>query len=146
MKLKYEWVSGEEYYERIKNFLYSIDEIMIPRISDRVSIDEYAMKLAVNAETIFIVDSLASRDIASCSIYTNREEAFISSIATHVKGLGSMLLMLIKKHINNKCIALQVSKKNCSAIKFYEKNDFFLVSKDDEWFSMRWFRYGKDIN
>lgn len=56
-----------------------IDAIMVPTLSERVCIWDYAGKLARLAETLYIVREEC--DIASCSVYCNSKVAFISSIA-----------------------------------------------------------------
>ena len=77
--LKYNWINGENACKRIQTFLVQIDDVIVPRLSDRVNIDEYALKLAVNAMNVFITEN--GIDLASCSVYCNKADAYISSIA-----------------------------------------------------------------
>lgn len=42
--LVYEWVHGIEYTNRILHFLYEIDAIMVPKLSERVEMASYAGK------------------------------------------------------------------------------------------------------
>ena len=79
-KLEYEWEIGIQYYNRIYQFLNEVDAIMLPPLSERVCISDYAEKLACLAETLFIVQD--GCDIASCSVYCNSETAFISTFPT----------------------------------------------------------------
>ena len=44
--LEYEWVKGVRYQNRIESFLNEIDAIMVPTLSERVCIWDYAGKLA----------------------------------------------------------------------------------------------------
>ena len=96
----YEWCNGIEYNKRIRTFLREVDDIIIPTLTNRVDIDGYACKLAFNADTIFIVKDAC--DIASCSIYCNLQDAFISSIAVKREflhtGIGTFMLNNVIEH------------------------------------------------
>ena len=135
-RLEYEWVSGVQYQNRIGLYLQEIDEIMIPTLSERVCIWEYAGKLARLAETLYIVQEEC--DIASCSVYCNSKVAFISSIAVKReflgKGIGSILMDEVKRHVREKkceSVQLEVYTQNTVAIKFYVKNGFTVLAEND---------------
>lgn len=134
-ELKYEWVNGEQYQDRIYQFLNEIDEIMIPSLSSRVCIFDYATKLAQLAETLYILDG--KRDIASCSVYCNSKIAFISSIAVKKeffgRGVGTVLITEVKKYVrakNCESIQLEVYTQNSVALKFYRKNGFTISEEN----------------
>lgn len=140
-ELVHEWCAGVEYVARIESFLREIEDIMIPALTNRVNIDAYSQKLAVNADTIFIVKD--SVDIASCSIYCNSENAFISSIAVKQEflhtGIGTFMLNNVIEHSRKKkCkkMLLKVHNNNFSAIHFYEKNGFCITEIADNWNTM----------
>ena len=133
-EIEYQWVKGIQYKDRICQFLNEIDSIMIPTLSERVYIADYAGKLAHLAETLFIVQK--GCDIASCSVYCNSEFAFITSIAVKKdflkQGIGTILMNEVKSHaISKGCesIQLEVYTQNSIALMFYEKNDFMVIEE-----------------
>lgn len=133
---KFEWINGIENSDRIYQFLNEIDAIMIPSLSERVCIGEYAWKLACRAETLFIVQN--DIDIASCSVYCNSEIAYISSIAVKKEfskqHVGTTLLDEVKRHVKvKKCVGIQleVYSENLIALKLYEKNGFIAVTNEE---------------
>ena len=138
--LQYEWIKGREYSGRIAVFLYEIDEIMIPTLSERLDISEYAEKLSERAETLFVTG-----DIASCSVYCNTESAFISSIAVKKKFLmqhiGTALMDEVKRYVRTKncrCIQLEVNMDNIPAQVFYKKSGFACIRTKDGWQRMEY--------
>lgn len=139
--LAYEWIHGKEYVDRICQFLFDIDEDMIPRLSPRVNIDEYAGKLAERAITLFVTSN--SCDIASCSVYCDTQNAFISSIAVKKEywrhHIGTRLINEVKAYVRKQgClrIRLEVYRDNIQAIGFYKKNGFQCVQETSQWFVM----------
>lgn len=137
----YIWVDGDEYCGRIQAFLEEIDEIMLPRLRGRVDIEKYAFKLSEKADTLFVVED--GIDIASCSIYCNKKEAFITSIAVKQqfmhRHIGTDMMKEIKQHAKEKecrAIQLKVHKENESALNFYKKNGFASKQKSGEWIAM----------
>ena len=137
-ELVHEWCAGVEYVARIESFLREIEDIMIPALTNRVDIDAYSQKLAANADTIFIVKD--SVDIASCSIYCNSEDAFISSIAVKQEffhnNIGTIMMKTVIEHSREKkCkrILLRVYSDNIRAIRFYKKNGFYITEALDNW-------------
>lgn len=143
-KLKYAWVCGEKYQGRVLEFLMDIDEIMIPCISERMNLEEYALKLSKRAETLFV--SIGDSDVASCSVYCNRDVAFISSIAVKKEfarqSVGMNMMHEVKAYVCYKgCgkIRLEVYEKNYGAIAYYRKNGFFCESRNGQWIIMECF-------
>ena len=127
--LEYEWVKGVRYQNRIESFLNEIDAIMVPTLSERVCIWDYAGKLARLAETLYIVREEC--DIASCSVYCNSKVAFISSIAVKRgflgQGIGSVLMDEVKRYVR-----LEVYTPNTIALKFYAKNGFSVLTENGD--------------
>lgn len=150
-EMTYEWCSGEQYSKRISSFLKAIDEIMIPRLSQRVDINEYACKLACNADTIFIKKE--GEDIGSCSLYCNCCNAFISSIAVKKEfvnnHIATKLLEEVIQHAKGReCvkISLEVYNKNIAAVRLYQKAGFCIVNKNGSWEKMEInLKNGEDI-
>ena len=142
-KLEYEWEIGIQYNNRIYQFLNEVDAIMLPPLSERVCISDYAEKLACLAETLFIVQD--GCDIASCSVYCNSETAFISSIAVKCEflkqGIGTALMDEVMRYVKEKkCerIQLEVYVSNDAALKFYQKNGFVTISENSNWKRMEY--------
>ena len=107
---------------------------MIPSLSSRVIISDYARKLGEYAFTLFV--TLNSIDIASCSLYCNETVAFISNFSVKNefanKGLGSKMMDEVKRFVKEQgCdkIELEVYKDNIKGIHFYKKNEF--LEKED---------------
>ncbi len=141
--LVYEWVHGMEYTNRILHFLYEIDAIMVPKLSERVEMASYAGKLAQKAETLFISEN--GNDIASCSVYCNTETGFITSIAVNDKyarrHIGTDMLSSVKQHARKlgcKKILLEVHCQNIGALSFYKKNEFAVTKYDGDWAEMEY--------
>ncbi|MDY5331081.1 MAG: N-acetyltransferase [Anaerovibrio sp.] len=136
-----EWLNGDNAKTRIISFFQEMDKEFIPSLSSRVDIPSYAAKLAELADTIFITNNIG-QDIASCSIYCNQRDAYISSIAVKKsyqgKGIGHMIMDEVKAHIKNRCgaIVLHVHISNRNAIYYYKKNDFKEKQINADWIEM----------
>lgn len=140
--LEYSWINGENASIRIRMFLFQIDDDIIPPLSERVNIEEYALKLAVNAMNIFITKN--GIDVASSSVYCNKEEAYISSIAVKKEyqhmGIGTYMMELIKEYVKkqgNALIALKVARNNERAYLYYLQNGFEVIYNEEDWITMR---------
>lgn len=138
---RYDWASGEQARERIYEFLVSVDWNMIPRLSDRVDIGKYAMKLAQRADNLFVVKE--NQDVASCSIYCDEETAFISSIAVRAdflhQHIGTQMMDAVKGHARArgcKRIRLEVDRSNAAAVRFYLRCGFGRWNEHENWFTM----------
>ena len=141
-KIEFLWLNRGEGV-RLYKFLCEVDDIFIPKLSERVNIKEYAEKLAQNAENI--VACYDEEDVGACSIYCNLETAFISSFA--VKNaymrmkIGSQMMEQVKEHARaSRCrsIKLEVFHRNSKAMKFYEKQGFVCAKHVNEWFTMEY--------
>lgn len=139
--MDFQWVTGIEYHARIVDFLLSIDEIMIPKLSDRVNVTEYAMKLALRADTLFV--SEFSVDVGACSVYCDTQNAYISSIALKKDymqhGIGKKIMENVKTHaIDKSCslIRLEVAEDNRNAVSYYRKNGFEMINMREGWLLM----------
>lgn len=136
-----DWTNGDGTKKRIEKFLQDVDNEFVPSLGSRVDIPQYASKLARLAETVFIMDN-SRADIASCSIYCNQSNAYISSIAVKKQyqgqGVGSMLMKEVICHVKGKCkaIVLHVHRENQSAICYYKKNGFRENSVAENWIEM----------
>lgn len=129
---------------RLEKLLEELDQVIIPRLSDRVAIPEYAEKLSEYAELFYVIES--ERDIGNCAIYLNHGEVgYISSIAIKKewqnRGIGkqlweSVLEYAISKKI--KTIELEVSRSNEKALAFYKKLDFVEFQANAQWIKMRY--------
>ena len=127
--LEHEWTC--ELY-RIKGFLCAVEQHFYEPLSQRVDIQEYALKLSTNAKNLFLVEE-SGADVAHVAFYENKKEnsIFISSIATKTthrnNGLGGYILEVIKtyaKENNYKEIELEVDARANKLISFYKKNSF----------------------
>lgn len=140
-RVEYEWVRGIKYYDRIYAFLKEIDNSMIPRISDRVGVEDYAQKLSERAETIFWI--VEGTDVGSCSVYCDREVAFISSIAVKKEflqqNIGTKVMVEVKQHAREcgcRMIRLEVHQENSAALCYYKKNVFVGQNIHGAWITM----------
>lgn len=157
-QIKYEWVEGRDCTDRLKKFLYEVDDIMIPRLSARVSIEDYAKKLSENASNLFA--EYGESDIGECSVYCNTDMAYVTSISIKEqfsnRKIGLHMMSIVKAYILEKgCtkIQLRVHKTNIVAISFYKKCGFNKKIDEDEWIIMEWGDTGgkedtsdKDVN
>lgn len=138
--IEYEWFKGK-CEDRLRNFLMEIDDVLIPCLSERVNILEYAYKLNRYANNIFV--SYKGVDVAGCSIYCNASKAFISSFAVKPEfmkqKIGSFMMQRVEEMaICKGCesIRLEVFINNLPAINFYEKCGFWCVKKNGLWIVM----------
>lgn len=135
---KYFWADKNNYTsELLLGFLIEVDDTFVIPLHERVALKEYADKLAYNAENLFVIfnDTI----IASCSVYCNEKEAFISSIAVKSDylrhGVATKMLELTFERAKQKecqILILCVSKRNHSAIKFYLKNGFTIRKESED--------------
>jgi ribosomal protein S18 acetylase RimI-like enzyme len=115
------------------DFLVKMDGFYTPRISSRVELAEYSLKLLSNAK-VFCALSDNHECIGLLAIYVNSDndqDAFISFIGVmpeyHGKGLSSALMdRAIDAAVENgmRSISLEVSVLNPRAINFYKKHGF----------------------
>lgn len=130
--------------KRLKKILLRLDEAIIPKLSERVDLDEYVQKLSERAELFYVINR--GEDIGNCAIYLNRGTyGFISSIAIlkEWKGLGIGKLLwnhVLERSMEKqvKTIELMVHQENYNAMKFYAKAGFRIVEQSEEWSKMRY--------
>ena len=129
--------------KRLEKILWKLDEDIIPKLSERVNIEEYAKKLSANAEVFYVKHK--DIDIGNCAVYMNNgETGFISSIAIKKewqnKGIGNFLWKKIVVLANTRgirTIELMVNKNNYKAIRFYNHLHFTELEIKTEWIRMR---------
>ena len=121
---------------RIADFLLKTNELYIPHTTDLVkSLDEYAEKLSLNADSFFLCD--AHKDVGYCALYANKPDmAFISTIGVmkdyQSKGMGGALLnaaISFAKEKGFSRIALEVDPSNIVAITFYQRHGFVEIER-----------------
>lgn len=115
------------------------DPDFVPRLSMRVTIDEYATKLEQHADRFeaWVSDQL----VGVVAVYCNDpglEEAFVTSVsvdpvARH-RGVASLLLHHALEHaagLGFRRAALQVDRSNGRAMALYSRAGFIEASRDD---------------
>lgn len=115
------------------DFLVKINGFYTPRISSRVELAEYSLKLLSNAK-VFCALSDNHEYIGLLAVYVNSRNdrnAFISSIGVmpeyHGRGVSSSLMRKaidVAVENNMRSILLEVSLLNPRAINFYKKHGF----------------------
>lgn len=131
-------------HKRLEKLLEELDEIIIPKLSDRVKISAYAKKLSAYAELFYVCEE--EIDIGNCAIYLNDgETGYISSIAIKKewqnRGIGKQLWTNVLEYTTSKKIKkveLNVSKTNKSAMAFYKSLNFEEVEENNHWIKMRY--------
>lgn len=129
--------------KRLKEILLRLDESIIPKLSERVDLDEYAEKLSERAELFYAIRQ--GKDIGNCAIYLNSGSyGYISSIAVTKEGqdsgIGTQLWnYVLKRAIEKKIklITLMVYETNSKAIAFYKRNGFYIIEKSQGWIKMQ---------
>mgnify|MGYP000006545118 FL=1 len=130
--------------KRLEKILWELDDDIIPKLSERVNIEEYAKKLSANAEVFYVKHG--DIDIGNCAVYMNNEETgFISSIAIKKewqnKGIGNFLwekIIVLANTRGIRTIELMVNKNNYKAITFYNHLQFTELKMNTEWIGMRY--------
>lgn len=118
-------------------FLHKADSSFQPPLSKRLSITDYAKKLADHAQNIFAVRS--NKNVAHAALYVNdleHHKAFLSSIAVLPEfcnqGIGEQLMLecfsCAKAH-GMKYLVLEVSHESTKAIALYKRNGFTSIEK-----------------
>lgn len=128
---------------RLINILKKLDDALMPGLSKRVNIKEYADKLAINADLLYLCCN--GNDIGNCAIYTNKHDmAYISSYGIcekyQHKGYGTILWLNVKhilllKKIKN--ISFKIYFDNIKAINFFKKKGFKITGVENKWFIMQ---------
>lgn len=126
----------------LEEVLRELDDVIIPRLSQRVDIAKYAEKLSDSADLFYVW--IDGKIIANCAIYMNKEDVgYISSYAIkkeyHRKGIGRRLWCITLEEAKKRKmreIGLEVFKTNVSALKFYLSQGFKVQIEYDEWFKL----------
>ncbi len=124
--------------EQIENILRLCDEDFIPKLSSRVNISDYALKLLKHAEIISLLNGEGI--FGMIAIYCNDFEKKIGYISSFCllrkyrgKGIAQKLLresILYSKRKGMKKIRLEVNPKNLPAINLYKQFDFYIIKND----------------
>lgn len=126
----------------IREFLVTIDNVIIPKLSERVNINEYANKLSKSADLFYLLEG--QKIVGNVAVYLNsKEKGYITSFAIlsqyQKMGLGKRLFSEVRKEAEKrgiKCIDLEVYEDNEKAIKFYQKQGFVTENKREKWLKM----------
>ncbi|MBS4982364.1 MAG: GNAT family N-acetyltransferase [Lachnospiraceae bacterium] len=130
--------------QRLEKILRKLDEELIPKLSERVSVKEYAAKLTVHAEIYYVVEH--GEDIANAAVYMNEKgKGFISSFGVLPKyqriGAGRILMRRILCDAKQKGIeelSLEVFDENERAVRFYYAQGFVAEGKKGKWLRMKY--------
>lgn len=142
--IKIEHVEPRDSYDRIFKLLIELDDVLIPTLSSRVRIQNYAEKIYMNAHIFYVVAD--KNDIGKCAVYYNKDKkvGYITSIAVkrqfQGKGIGETLIKQVigfSRRCEMKSIELQVWNENQVAIMFYKKIGFELLHYQDKWMYMQ---------
>lgn len=136
--------------ERLEKLLWELDDVIYPKLSERVNIKEYAQKLSQNAELFYA--RYNAEDIGHCAVYMNDEvRGFITSFALKKewqnKGIGRLLWEAAEKQAKEKRIrelTLMVYEKNHNAISFYKKMGFVERARKNNWITM-WYELERSV-
>ncbi len=150
-KINIEHFSPPSDEKRIEKILMELDSAIIPKLSGRVNINEYAKKLAHTADIFFVRKE--ETDIGHCAVYLNNSEfGYISSISVNKEyrrmHIGSKLYKKVDKLAISKgifTIRLKVFAQNQDALRFYKHMGFEVASIEEEWISMQR-RINKSVN
>lgn len=128
--------------KEMERILLYLDPYIVPRLSGRVNIENYARKLATYAD-IFNLE-IEGKVVGNLAIYLNSEEGFLTSIAIcpEYQGLGygrelweRAQELAINKKITAVC--LEVYTSNISAKRFYLNRGFQIQKKENDWIRMK---------
>lgn len=131
--VSFECFEQEQDYHRMLDFFIKADAFFIPALSSRVDLKEYSKKLSLNAINIFL--NYESEDIAECSVYCNRDIAFISSICVidsfTKQGWGTLLLEEAEKvAMAHSCKAIELEAfYESGAVLWYKSHGYVEVNK-----------------
>ena len=128
--------------QTIKEFLINIDDVVIPKLSERVELSQYADKLSGLADLFYLLDE--QKVVANAAVYLNHEKiCYISSFAVlpqyQKMGLGRRLFTAVREETEKRGmerIDLEVYESNEKAERFYRKMGFALVEKKEKWLKM----------
>lgn len=127
---------------RLYNFLMKIDNNMIPPLSKRVCIKNYAEKLSKYADIFYV--QVGEIDCGHCAIYINhKEESYISSFGVlpeyQCMGIGNLLIQNVIQNVADRGIrkiSLEVHRDNEKALRLYSNAGFSKVSMENDFFKV----------
>ena len=145
---KVEHVAYPADYKRLYNMLDKMDQYMMPPLSQRVRLEEYAQKLIEKAEIFYIVNE--GKDCGHCAIYMNDiSKAFITSFGILPEfqrmGLGNELIQRVISYVklrSMKQIGLEVHRDNIAAYRLYFKSGFRQIAETGEIKNMIMYLHG----
>ena len=121
----------------ILSHLMMVDNNFIPKLSSRVNLEEYSIKLRAFSKTF---EAWYNNElIGFIALYLKEDKsAFISNLSVlenyNGLGIGTELIKNCSNYLNSigfEKIELEVNKDNLQALKFYEKNNFKHISKKE---------------
>lgn len=117
--------------------LLKADNYFIPKLSSRVNLEEYSLKLSKFSTTIEAWYKTELIGFIALYLRENKD-AFISNISVlhnfNGLGIGTKLIFNCENYLKTKSIEiieLEVNKDNLSALRFYEKFNFKQISNNE---------------
>jgi ribosomal protein S18 acetylase RimI-like enzyme len=117
---------------RIFKFLFSVNSQFTPPLREKVNVPDYARKLAVRAENIFLV--VGGYDVGHAAYYSNdlqTQTGYLTSICVKKEFRGSKMaeslldkVLLGAKKDGMLKLILEVDSRNSIAVAFYRKHSF----------------------
>lgn len=117
--------------------LKKADNYFIPKLSSRVNLEEYSVKLRTFSKTF---EAWCNNElIGFIALYLKEnKDAFISNISVlnnfNGLGIGTILIKNCNDYLKSlsfEKIELEVNKENLAALRFYKKNNFKQISKNE---------------
>lgn len=130
-------VIGSEYpdncYNDFLEFVYKVDHLFKPPLSERVILEDYAKKLYEEAHVIIVFKDKQIQ--AACAYYCTPEKfnfAFLSFVASIKKGLGGEVIEEMISHCKKmemKGIETQTWETNYNSLRMFKRYGFLEVDK-----------------
>lgn len=131
-------------YDTVVKFLWEVDECIIPILSCRVDIEQYARKISKYADmfNVWYQEEL----IGNAAVYlNNQKEGFVTSFVIKPKyqklGYGKKLWECVCQEAEKrgiKEISLNVHQSNNAAKAFYKSQGFAVECENGEWIKMKY--------
>ena len=122
--------------------LLNLGQHIIPTLSERVSIEEYAEKLAAHADMFYLI--VNQEIVGNLAIYLNKKNGYVTSFVIHPNyqkmGYGKELWYEAKEEAVKKgieIIYLEVFIQNNQAREFYIKQGFKIEKEENGWITMK---------
>jgi hypothetical protein len=123
--------SSVNYFDDLLDFIYKVDDLFEPPLSERVNIEDYTSKLYKEAFIYVVIENKKIQ--AVCAYYCTPEKfdfAFLSFVASLKKGLGGLLIeqMIYKcREMEAKGIETQTWETNSKSLKMFKRYNFLEV-------------------